>query len=264
MPESLHIARFAEGERSFFALVEDERGIRELAQDPFAGGAGGGPAPFGPRRGTDGLRWLVPCVPSKIVGVGRNFQAHSAELGNPIPSEPILFLKPPSALLPQGGIIRLPAASRRIDFEGELGVVIGSAASCVPEARALEYVLGYTCVNDVTARDVQQKDVQFTRAKGFDTFCPVGPCIGTGLDPAALEIETYVNGERRQSSPTSRMIFPVPRLISYISHVMTLLPGDLVATGTPEGVGPLRPGDEVTVSISGIGRLTNRVAGAAA
>ncbi len=254
----MRIARFGEGPREFYALLGDADGgpIRELPSDPFAGDASPGPP-----RPIEGLRWLAPCTPSKIVGVGRNFHAHAAELKNAVPEEPLIFLKPPSALLPHGGVIRLPEASRQVDFEGELGIVIGRAAAHVPESRALEHVMGYTCLNDVTARDLQKTDVQFTRAKGFDTFCPVGPCIATGLHPAGLTIETYVNGERLQSAPLTSMIFGVARLISCISRVMTLFPGDLIAGGTPGGVGPLRPGDEVTVSIEGIGRLTNSVSG---
>lgn len=219
----------------------------------------GGLQPFGPDRPLEGLTWLPPCRPSKIIGVGRNYMAHARELGNVTPPEPLLFLKPPSALLPHGGAIRLPAASARVDYEGELGIIIGRTARNVPEAKALEHVLGYTCVNDVTARDLQKQDVQFTRAKGFDTFCPAGPCLATGLDPQDLTLRTFVNGEPRQSAPIRDMVFPPARLVSYISSVMTLEPGDLIATGTPEGVGPLVPGDEVEVVIEGIGRLSNRV-----
>ncbi|MFQ5876764.1 MAG: fumarylacetoacetate hydrolase family protein [Acidobacteriota bacterium] len=253
-PARQRIARFAQGGRVFYALLEGDDGAREVPGDPFRGL--GEP---GPLRSTVGLRWLTPCVPSKIVGVGRNYRAHIAELRHEAPAEPLLFLKPPSALLPPDGTIRLPERSRRVDYEGELGVVIARRARRVSEARALDYALGYTCVNDVTARDLQEVDVQFTRPKGFDTFCPFGPCIVTRLDPAGLVVETFVNGERRQSSPTDRMIFSVARLISFVSEVMTLEPGDLIATGTPEGVGPLRHGDEVAVSIEGIGRLSNRV-----
>jgi 2-keto-4-pentenoate hydratase/2-oxohepta-3-ene-1,7-dioic acid hydratase in catechol pathway len=265
----LRLARFADRERTFHALLEDDDRAREIRGDPIQdrpAERGGGPAPLdallaaaGPSLPTAGLRWLAPCLPSKIVGVGRNYRDHAAELGHAIPGSPLLFLKPPSAVLPHGGVIRLPAESRRVDFEGELAVVIGRTARAVPEDRALDHVLGYTCLNDVTARDLQASDVQFTRAKGFDTFCPVGPCIALGLEPAALVIETFVNGAPRQSAPASGMIFGVARLVSFISRVMTLLPGDLIATGTPEGVGPLGPGDEVSVAIAGIGRLTNRV-----
>ncbi len=260
---ALRLARFADGGRAFFALLEGSGRVRPIDGDPFTTepvlGALTGPAP-GTSRLLDGLSWLAPCSPSKIVGVGRNYREHAAELKHPLPEEPLLFLKPPSAVLPPGGTIRLPGISRRVDYEGELGVVIGRTARGVPESRALEHVLGYTCVNDVTARDLQAKDVQFTRAKGFDSFCPFGPCIATGLDPAGLVVETFVNGVKRQSAAAARMIFGVARLVSFISHAMTLYPGDLIATGTPEGVGPLRPGDEVTVAIEGIGRLTSRVA----
>jgi 2-keto-4-pentenoate hydratase/2-oxohepta-3-ene-1,7-dioic acid hydratase in catechol pathway len=251
--EGLRIGRFADGSRVFFAHLEGD-GIREAAGDPFAGLGSPGRC-----RPVDGLHWLIPCDPSKIVCIGRNYRSHAAELGHELPQEPLLFLKPPSSLLPHGGVIRLPNRSRRVDFEGELGIVISRRARGVAESRAREYVLGYTCINDVTARDLQEKDVQFTRAKGFDSFCPVGPCIATGIDPSGLTVETFVNGVRRQSDRVSRMVFGVEALVSYVSGVMTLEPGDLIATGTPAGVGPLTVGDEVAVSIEGIGRLVNRV-----
>jgi 2-keto-4-pentenoate hydratase/2-oxohepta-3-ene-1,7-dioic acid hydratase in catechol pathway len=210
-------------------------------------------------RPLDGVVWDVPVSPRKIVCVGRNYREHAAELGHDVPTEPLLFLKPPSALLPHEGIIRLPPDSARVDHEGELAAVVGTPLRHADPDRALAGVLGYTCLNDVTARDLQKKDVQFTRAKGFDTFCPLGPIVVPGVDPAGLLVETFVNGARRQSAPASRMIFGIGVLLSYISRIMTLEPGDVVATGTPEGVGPLRPGDEVVVSIAGIGRLVNRV-----
>lgn len=256
----VRLARFRDRTRVFYAVLEDGEVAREVAGDPFAGD------PFGAveiasqeTRATSGLEWLPPCRPSKIIGVGRNYRDHVAEMGHTAPAEPLLFLKPPSSLLPHRGVIRLPSDSQRVDFEGELGVVMGREARRVSEAHALDYVLGYACVNDVTARDLQVKDVQFTRAKGFDSFCPFGPCIAIGLEPDGLVVETLVNGRRRQSSPVSRMIFGIRRLISFASAVMTLLPGDLIATGTPEGVGALEPGDEVSVSIEGIGVLTSRV-----
>ena len=255
------MARFRTGGRTFHALLVGEDRAREIHGDPFAGDC----EPAAAWEIDEGARpsssWelLTPCLPSKIIGVGRNYHKHAAELGHELPREPLLFLKPPSSLLPHGGTILLPEDSRRVDFEGELGVVIGREARHVPEARALDYVLGYTCVNDVTARDLQAQDVQFSRAKGFDTFCPCGPAIAIGLRPDDLVVETFVNGAKRQSSPVSSMIFGVARLISTISRIMTLRPGDLIATGTPEGVGPLKPGDEVTVSIEPIGRLANRV-----
>ncbi|HXH28547.1 MAG TPA: fumarylacetoacetate hydrolase family protein [Candidatus Polarisedimenticolia bacterium] len=254
MPAAIRVARFADGARFFHALLAEDGLVREVEGDPAAGFGPPGP-PHDPR----GLAWLTPCVPSKIVCVGRNYAAHIAELRQDAPMEPLLFLKPPSALLPPGAAIVLPRESRRVDYEGELGIVIGRAARRVPEERALEHVLGYTCVNDVTARDLQEIDVQFTRSKGFDTFAPLGPCIAMGIEPERLVVETWVNGSRRQSAPVSRMIFGPARLISYISNVMTLLPGDVISTGTPDGVGPLCPGDEVSVVIEGIGRLTNRV-----
>lgn len=254
---SRRLARFLDGTRAFWALLDDDGRIREASGDPF-----GRLDATGPLISTDGLRWLPPCAPTKIIGVGRNYRAHAAELGNEVPAEPLLFFKPPSALLPHGGEIVLPGVSARVDHEGEIGVVVGRRLRNAGEDEALAGVLGYTCVNDVTARDLQKKDVQFTRAKGFDTFCPVGPAVATGLTPADLAVETWVNGTRRQSAPAAEMIFGIGALLAYISRVMTLEPGDLVATGTPEGVGPLAPGDEVTVAIPGVGRLVNRVVAA--
>jgi 2-keto-4-pentenoate hydratase/2-oxohepta-3-ene-1,7-dioic acid hydratase in catechol pathway len=203
---------------------------------------------------------LPPVAPSKIVCVGRNYREHAAEFGNPMPEEPLLFLKAPSAIIGHGDFIELPGLSRRIEHEGELAVVIGRRCSRVADAEdPLSYVLGYTCLNDVTARDLQRKDVQFTRGKSFDTFCPVGPHIVTGLDPGDLKVETRVNGEVRQSGRTGAMAFPVPHLIRYISHAMTLEPGDLIATGTPAGVGPLLDGDVCEVEVEGVGTLRNNV-----
>jgi 2-keto-4-pentenoate hydratase/2-oxohepta-3-ene-1,7-dioic acid hydratase in catechol pathway len=207
-----------------------------------------------------GVRLLAPVAPSKIVCVGRNYREHAAELGNPMPEEPLLFMKAPSALVAGGDFIELPAASRRVEHEGELGVVIGRRARRLSASDdPLSYVLGYTCVNDVTARDLQRKDVQFTRAKSFDTFCPVGPHLVGGIDPLDLRVRTRVNGETRQSGRTSQMAFPVPDLVRYISHCMTLEPGDLIATGTPAGVGPLAAGDTVEVEVEGVGVLSNLV-----
>ncbi len=206
---------------------------------------------------------LAPVAPSKVVCVGRNYREHAAELGNAMPTEPLFFLKAPSAIVRDGEEIVLPEISERVEHEGELAVVIGRKCRSVGEDEdPLSYVLGYTCLNDVTARDLQRKDVQFTRAKSFDTFCPVGPHIVTGLDPSDLSVETRVNGEVRQSGRTSAMAFPVPFLIRYISNVMTLEPGDLIATGTPAGVGPLRGGDVVEVEVEGVGVLRNPVRGA--
>jgi 2-keto-4-pentenoate hydratase/2-oxohepta-3-ene-1,7-dioic acid hydratase in catechol pathway len=196
-----------------------------------------------------------PVTPSKIVCVGRNYAAHAAELGNEPPKEPLLFFKPPSSLLSPGGAVLLPPESERVDYEGELAVVIGKRARRVEVADALEHVFGYAVACDVTARDLQKKDGQWTRAKGFDTFCPIGPYIVTDVDPAALTLSLSVNGDERQHASTSDMVFDVATLVAYISAAMTLEAGDVILTGTPEGVGPLSHGDRVAVSISGLGEL---------
>jgi 2-keto-4-pentenoate hydratase/2-oxohepta-3-ene-1,7-dioic acid hydratase in catechol pathway len=205
---------------------------------------------------------LPPVKPSKIVCVGRNYREHAAELGNEVPQEPLLFFKPPSSLLPPGGTILRPKVSERTDFEGELGVVIGRRCYLLTESDDVRsYILGYTCINDFTARDLQNKDGQWTRAKGFDTFCPVGPVVADGLDPwAGVQVETRVNGDVRQSGNTQDFIFPIDVIIRYISQIMTLEPGDLIATGTPKGVGPVAAGDVIEVSIEGVGKLRNPVA----
>jgi len=203
---------------------------------------------------------LPPVEPTKIVGVGRNYREHSREMGNPVPGEPLLFLKSPSALIGPNGAILYPDVSQRVDFEGELAVVIKKEARRLADDVDIgEFVLGYTCFNDVTARDLQMKDVQFTRAKSFDTFAAVGPCIAVGIDPSRLRIKTFLNGKIRQSASTRNMVFSVPYLVRYISRVMTLYPGDVIATGTPDGVGPMSPGDRVDIQIEGIGTLSNMV-----
>jgi 2-keto-4-pentenoate hydratase/2-oxohepta-3-ene-1,7-dioic acid hydratase in catechol pathway len=206
-----------------------------------------------------GARLMPPAMPTKIVCVGINYKRHAAEMGHELPAEPLIFLKPPTAMNAPDGEIHLPEGVGRVDFEGELAVVMGRRAHHVSPAEALSHVLGYTCANDVTARDLQKRDGQWTRAKGFDGFCPLGPWVETDVDPADLLLETYVNGEKKQSTRTSDMIFDVPRLVSFISGVMTLLPGDIVLTGTPSGVGELEAGDTVEVRIEGIGTLSNRV-----
>lgn len=209
------------------------------------------------------MRLQDPIVPSKIVCVGRNYREHAAELGNKMPDEPLLFLKAPSAIVSSGQEIVLPRASQQVEHEGELGVVIGRVARNIPGAEdPLSYVRGYTCVNDVTARDLQRKDVQFTRSKSFDTFCPVGPWIETNIDPANVTVETRLNGEVKQKGNTADMAFPVAFLIRYISEIMTLYPGDLIATGTPAGVSRLKSGDIVEVEVAGIGVLRNQVVSA--
>ena|SRR5208282_1904324 len=205
-------------------------------------------------------RLLAPVSPSKIVCVGRNYAAHAAEFGNEVPKEPLIFLKPPSSIVGPEEPIILTRYSNRVEHEGELGIVIGKeCAHLDDDANSLSYVLGYTCVNDVTARDLQKSDVQFTRAKGFDTFCPVGPHIETQLDPRNILVETYVNGGLRQSASTSLMVYPVAFLVRWISRMMTLFPGDLIASGTPAGVGPLVAGDSVEVRVAGVGVLRNPV-----
>jgi 2-keto-4-pentenoate hydratase/2-oxohepta-3-ene-1,7-dioic acid hydratase in catechol pathway len=204
---------------------------------------------------------LAPVRPSKIVCVGRNYREHAAELGNEVPTEPLIFLKPPSSLLEPGGNIRRPKLSQRVDFEGELGVVIGRTCYKLADGEDVRpYILGYTCVNDVTARDLQKKDGQWTRGKGFDTFCPVGPLVTDELDPwAGVGVETRVNGEIKQDGNTRDFIFALDVAIRYISQVMTLVPGDLIATGTPSGVGPMVAGDVVEVRVEGVGALKNSV-----
>jgi 2-keto-4-pentenoate hydratase/2-oxohepta-3-ene-1,7-dioic acid hydratase in catechol pathway len=203
---------------------------------------------------------LAPIVPSKIVCVGRNYREHAAELGNKMPDEPLLFLKAPSAVIASGDRIELPQASQQVEHEGELGVVIGRLTRKLSEnENPLDYVFGYTCVNDVTARDLQRKDVQFTRGKSFDTFCPVGPWIETELDPANATVITRLNSEMKQQGNTADMAFPVAFLIRYISEIMTLYPGDLIATGTPAGVSKMKDGDTVEVEVAGIGVLRNQV-----
>ena len=211
------------------------------------------------------VRLAAPVEPSKIVCIGRNYAAHAAELGNEVPKEPLMFLKPPSSIIGPEEAIVLPKYSRRVEHEGELALVIGHRCSHLGDADdALSFVLGYTCLNDVTARDLQKNDVQFTRAKGFDTFCAVGPHIETALDPSNVLVETHVNGARRQSGLTSLMTYPAAFLVRWISRMMTLVPGDVIATGTPAGVGPLVAGDMVEVSVAGVGVLRNPVRAAQA
>ena len=198
-------------------------------------------------------------TPSKIVCVGRNYRDHARELGNEVPAAPLLFLKAPSAVIGPGEPIVLPSASRQVEHEAEIGVVLGSRLSRAAPEAALRAILGFVCLNDVTARDLQRSDGQWTRAKGFDTFCPVGPRVAGGLNWEELEVVGRVNGVERQRGRAADMVFPIPMLLSYISDIMTLLPGDLVATGTPAGVGPLEPGDIVEVEVSGVGVLRNPV-----
>jgi 2-keto-4-pentenoate hydratase/2-oxohepta-3-ene-1,7-dioic acid hydratase in catechol pathway len=211
------------------------------------------------------VRLLAPVLPrSKVVGIGRNYAAHAAEMGNDVPTEPLMFLKPNTSVVGPGDPIFYPPQTKNLHFEGELAVVIGRICRDVPPEQATDVIHGYTIANDVTARDLQKGDVQFTRAKGFDSFCPLGPWIETDLDPADLAegraVQTYLNGDLKQDGSTKDLIFDIPTLIAYVSSVMTLLPGDVILTGTPEGVGPMEVGDEVEISIAGLGTLTNKVA----
>ena len=237
-----------------YGILEGEK-VQEISAAPWTEWSGTGRS-F-PRTS---VRLLAPVEPRKIVCVGRNYSAHAAELGNDVPKEPLIFLKPPTSIVGPSDAIVLPSYSRRVEHEGELGLVIGRKCSHLnDQENPLDYVLGYTCVNDVTARDLQKADVQFTRAKGFDTFCPTGPYIESELHPGDLLVEALVNGEVRQSGRTSLMVFPPPFLVRWISRMMTLEPGDLIATGTPSGVGPLVEQDVVDIRIGGIGVLSNPV-----
>jgi 2-keto-4-pentenoate hydratase/2-oxohepta-3-ene-1,7-dioic acid hydratase in catechol pathway len=205
------------------------------------------------------VRILSPCLPSKIVALGLNYHSHAEEVKFSIPAEPLIFLKPSTSVIGPEDDIIYPESSQQVDYEGELGVVMKSRTRQVSREEAMGHVLGYTCINDVTARDLQTRDKQWTRAKGFDTFAPIGPCIETAIDPLNLSLETYLNNELKQQANTSDLIFSVPELVSFISHVMTLLPGDIIATGTTSGIGPMLPGDTVEVKIEQIGTLRNYV-----
>ena len=207
----------------------------------------------------DAVRFLPPAEPTKIVAVGKNYKAHADEMGEGRPEEPLLFIKPSTSVTGSGDDVVYPAISRRLDYEGELGVVIGKKCHAVQPGHSSEVIFGYTCLNDVTARDIQKAVSQWTRGKGFDTFCPIGPHIETDLDPYHAEIETRLNGEVKQHSNTECMTHNVDKLVCYITECMTLLPGDVIATGTPEGIGPMQRGDTVEVEIKGIGILTNRI-----
>jgi 2-keto-4-pentenoate hydratase/2-oxohepta-3-ene-1,7-dioic acid hydratase in catechol pathway len=207
------------------------------------------------------VRLLAPVIPTKILAIGKNYADHAAEMGGDVPAEPLVFAKLPTTVIGPGDDIRLPALSTEVHHEAELAVVIGKLARSVPVEQAMDVVLGYTCANDVTARDLQRGDGQWTRAKGFDTFCPLGPWIETELDPSSLAVRCRVNGELRQDGSTADLVFGIAQLVSHVSAFTTLLPGDVILTGTPAGVGELRDGDTVQVEVEGIGALSNRVAG---
>jgi 2-keto-4-pentenoate hydratase/2-oxohepta-3-ene-1,7-dioic acid hydratase in catechol pathway len=249
----VRIARFVVGDEVEFGVVEGDE-VAPITGHPFA------PFTFaGYRHPLSEVKLLAPVIPSKVVAIGKNYADHAAEMGGEPPTAPLVFLKPSTAVVGPGADIVYPPSSSQVDFEGELAVVIGRLCKDVPEDVAPEVVLGYTCANDVTARDQQHSDGQWTRAKGHDTFCPLGPWVATGVDAGDVTLTTTVNGEVRQRGSTRDLIHGVPALIAYVSAVMTLLPGDVILTGTPAGVGPLRPGDEVSVTADGIGTLTNRV-----
>ncbi|CAB4954985.1 unannotated protein [freshwater metagenome] len=235
--------------------VEPDTTITPIAGHPF-----GSLEVSGPPIAFSDTRLLAPVLPSKIIAVARNYAAHAAEMGTDVPSEPMIFLKPSTSVVGPGDRIDLPPQSEQVEHEAELAIVIGRMCREVPLRRVPEVILGYTCANDVSARDLQRLDGQWGRAKGFDTFCPLGPWIVTDIDPSDLAVTCTVGGEVRQSGRTSQMVRTVPELVSWISNVMTLLPGDIILTGTPAGVGPIVEGDSVSVSIGSIGTLTNRVA----
>jgi 2-keto-4-pentenoate hydratase/2-oxohepta-3-ene-1,7-dioic acid hydratase in catechol pathway len=262
----VRIARFTTGEEPQYGVVTgdvDELGIP--AEDATVVALAGDPLHVGVQL-TDkelslaAVRLLAPVLPrSKVVGIGRNYAAHAAEMGGEVPSEPLMFLKPNTSVVGPGDPVFYPRQSSEVHYEGELAVVIGRICRDVPVERVADVVYGYTVGNDVTARDLQRGDVQFTRAKGFDSFCPLGPWIETELDTSELGVTTHLNGDLVQDGNTRDLIFDVPTLVSYVSSVMTLLPGDVILTGTPEGVGPMVVGDEVEVTVAGIGSLTNKV-----
>ncbi len=259
----MRIVRFTDGRRPRYGVL-DEDSVRALSVSPFSSRSRSGRRPGGDVQGPqfrlDDVKLLAPCSPSKIICLGVNYRSHAVETGLPIPPVPLLFLKPSTAVIGPDDRIVLPRQDRRrVDYEAELGVVIGRRAREVPRDRARECVLGYTCFNDVSERYSQKSDGQWTRAKGHDTFAPIGPWIETDVEPDDLAVESYLNGHLRQSSRTSDLIFGVDEIISFISGVMTLLPGDVIATGTPSGVGKMQPGDVIEVKIEKIGTLRNHV-----
>jgi 2-keto-4-pentenoate hydratase/2-oxohepta-3-ene-1,7-dioic acid hydratase in catechol pathway len=256
----VRFVRFTAADRIAYGVVdgddEDRAALTVTAIDGH---------PFAPHDRTQAVfplaevRLLPPVLPSKVIGVGKNYADHAAEMGATAPETPVVFLKPSTAIVGDGEAVLLPTQSAQVEHEGELAVVIGRLAREVPESRVADVVLGYSCANDVTARDLQRSDGQWARAKGFDSFCPLGPWIATDVDPSDLAVETRVNGELRQSGRTSQMVHPVSELVQFVSSVMTLLPGDVILTGTPAGVGPLVDDDTVTVTIEHVGTLTNHV-----
>lgn len=254
----MRLGRIASPDGVAFVSIEGEGSesvAKEIAEHPF-----GTPTFTGRSWPLADVRLLAPILASKVVCIGKNYAAHAAEMGGVAPADPVIFMKPSTSIIGPNAPIILPPSSSQVDHEGELAIVIGRPCKDVPAARALDVVLGYTVANDVTARDQQKHDGQWTRAKGYDTFCPLGPWIETSLDPSDLEIVTEVDGEVRQRSRTSLLLHDIPKLIEWVTTVMTLLPGDVILTGTPEGVGPLQSGQNVSVTVEGIGTLTNPVA----
>jgi 2-keto-4-pentenoate hydratase/2-oxohepta-3-ene-1,7-dioic acid hydratase in catechol pathway len=253
----VRLARIAHPGGVAFASVEgdgDDAQVLEIAEHPF-----GQPNFTGKRWPLADVRLLAPILPSKVIAVGRNYAKHAAEFGNEVPAAPMLFLKPSTTVIGPNAVIRRPAGVGRVDFEGELAIVIGQPVKNVPAARAASAILGYTVANDVSARDLQKADGQWGRAKGFDTFCPLGPWIETSLDASDLALTAEVDGELKQDGRTSDLVHKIPELVEFVSGVMTLLPGDVILTGTPEGVGPIEGGQSVSITIEGIGTLTNPV-----
>lgn len=249
----MKICRYVHNGNVEYGMLEDTE-LKVLASDPFAG-----IECTKARRKLSEVKFIAPTLPSKVVAVGLNYQEHIEETGSQKPDAPILFLKPSTSVIGPGQSIIYPRNGGRVDYEAELGVVIGKKCKNVPAEQAASVILGYTCLNDVTERFMQGMDGQWTRAKGFDTFCPLGPHIVTELDPRGLRVEAYLNGEQMQSATTDLLIFSVDELVSFISGVMTLLPGDVIATGTPSGIGPMNPGDTIEVRIEKIGSLINTV-----
>lgn len=248
----MRVVRIFQDEDVRYGLADDSM-VTLISDEPFAAWEAEGVVPL------SHAQLLSPVIPTKIVCVGINYREHAAEMGHDLPAEPVIFLKPPTAVNGPHGEIRIPDSMDTVDYEGELAVVIGRRTHNVTPEAAKSHILGFLCANDVTARSLQKVDGQWTRAKGFDTFCPVGPWVETDVDPLDLKIETYLNGELKQSARTSDMIRNPYELVSFVSGVMTLLPGDLVLTGTPSGVGPMRRGDVVEVRIEGVGSLINSV-----
>ncbi len=249
----MRLVRFRQGDRIAAGLVQDDF-VRRIQGTFFEN-----PVPTGEDVPVDSVRLLAPVIPSKLVCIGRNYMEHAQEMGGDVPEEPVIFLKPSTAVVGPGDPIPYPPQTTRVDHEGELGVVIGRIARRVRTEEAGNYILGYLCGNDVTARDLQRKDGQWTRAKGFDGFAPLGPWIETELDPTDVEVECRVNGDVRQRARTSELAFGPAELLEFVSSVMTLLPGDVLLTGTPAGVGPLQIGDRVEVEVEGVGVLANEV-----